>query len=171
MRLCYSMSKVQVLSLWISSSKNLVSVNSLLIICFQNFLVLVRIAKDVGLPNVLITCPLNEENNRALLNHHGTSMVVVCGDVSLPTKPGDHVKRILEVDTNNESCNQIVDNVVVRKWVWMATGEGIGNWRVESFRSRGFAKQKKVANVREGENALLLFTCLLFRTHDIVEIE
>nr|CAH0109071.1 unnamed protein product [Daphnia galeata] len=87
---------------------------------------LVKIAKEVGLPNVLITCPLNEENGRALLNHHGTRMLVLCGDVSLPTKPGDHVKRIVEV-SNNEPCNQIVNNLIVRKWVWVATGEGLAN--------------------------------------------
>ncbi|XP_046456793.1 uncharacterized protein LOC124203933 [Daphnia pulex] len=88
---------------------------------------LLKIAKEVGLPNVLITCPWNQENCRALLNHHGTRMIVTCGDETLPTKPGNHVKRILELDTNNESCNQIIDNVVVRKWVWMATGEGLAN--------------------------------------------
>ena len=69
---------------------------------------------------------MNEENGRALLSHHGTRMLVLCGDVSLPTKPGDHVKRILEV-SNTETCNEIINNLIVRKWVWIATGEGLAN--------------------------------------------
>lgn len=100
--------------------------NALMLCNVQNTVAqtLVKIAKDVGLPNVILTCTLNDENNRALLNHHGVHMLVLCGDVSLPSHPGDHVKKILEVDTK---CNWTVDHFVVHKCVWMATGEGLAN--------------------------------------------
>ncbi|XP_057369530.1 betaine aldehyde dehydrogenase-like [Daphnia carinata] len=100
--------------------------NAIMLCNVQNdiALTLVKIAKDVGLPNVILTCTLNDENNRALLNHHGVRMLVLCGDVSLPSQPGHHVKKILEVDAH---WNWTGDNFVVHKWVWMATGEGLAN--------------------------------------------
>lgn len=76
------------------------------------------------MPNILVTCSFNEENNRALLKHHGVRMLVACGTSSLPALAEAHIKRVLELKS---SSDDVLDHLVVRKWAWIATGEGLAN--------------------------------------------
>jgi len=87
-----------------------------------------RAAKEAGLPNVVATCPLNEENNRALLKHHGLCKMILIGPVQLPAITESHLKPIWRLQNGSDvSTQEITNALTLNKWVWMPIGDGLGN--------------------------------------------
>lgn len=94
-----------------------------MLICINYFL---RAVKDAGLPNILAVSALNDENSAAVLSHHGVRMLVVDNSSSLPAQPGNHVQKISLLQSDLSTDN-VVEQFVLRKWVWTATGDGLAN--------------------------------------------
>lgn len=91
----------------------------------QNF---IKAAKEAGLPNVVATCPLNEENNRALLKNHGLRKMILIGPVQLPAITESHLKPIWRLQNGSDvSTQEITNALTLNKWVWMPIGDGLGN--------------------------------------------
>ena len=92
------------------------------------FIYLFRAAKEAGLPNIIATCLLNDENNRALLKHHGLRKMIIIGPAQLPAITEPHMKPIIRLQGSVEiSAQEIVSHVTLNKWVWMPIGDGLGN--------------------------------------------
>lgn len=72
--------------------------------------------------NVIAVSAITQENNLALLKHHGIRMLIVDGSVTLPAHPGDHLQRISTLPSTLS-----IDDVAFRRWVWTSTGEGLAN--------------------------------------------
>lgn len=86
-----------------------------------------RSAKDSGVPAVLGSCNLTDENSRALLKHHGVSKLILMGSSTLPESPGSHIQTVWKVGGSEEpGIDEIGRNVTHRKWIWMAVGDGLG---------------------------------------------
>jgi len=90
---------------------------------------IMKMAKQVGLADVILLCPGSDKNVRALMKHHAVQRIIsVIGDGEEYTTACDQLKSIWYLTASTKpDTEEIINHVTLRKRVWMAYGDGLAN--------------------------------------------
>jgi len=86
---------------------------------------IIKVAKQSGLSNVILSLPWNEKNVRALMKHHAVKKIISTSNDFVASGTLQGIWSVS--DDCSPTLEETINHVTLRKRVWMTFGDGLAN--------------------------------------------